>query len=140
MSAMDRAAQSLCWTWTIFKQVNDTCGHAVGDQVLVTISKTLRNNTRRSDYVGRWGGEEFLIVCPHTNRDGAVSLAESLRERIDEARFPVIGHRTCSFGVAELQPGDQPKDILKRADDALYLAKNNGRNRVESETPPKTQE
>ncbi|WP_051298434.1 PAS domain S-box protein [Marinobacterium litorale] len=123
-----------------FKQVNDTCGHAVGDQVLVTISKTLRNNTRRSDYVGRWGGEEFLIVCPHTNRDGAVSLAESLRERIDEAQFPVIGHRTCSFGVAELQPGDQPKDILKRADDALYLAKNNGRNRVESETPPKTQE
>ncbi|MBP0048054.1 diguanylate cyclase [Marinobacterium sp. AK62] len=113
-----------------FKQVNDTCGHAVGDQVLRQIAALMRENTRLSDIPGRWGGEEFLILCPETDEKGAYQLAENLRQRIEAERFPVIGQRTCSFGVAAIEPGDQARELLKRADDALYRAKNNGRNQV----------
>ncbi|WP_298721547.1 GGDEF domain-containing protein [uncultured Oceanisphaera sp.] len=114
-----------------FKQVNDSCGHQVGDQVLRQLADLMRLNTRLSDCPGRWGGEEFLIICPNTGLEGARQLAESLRRYIEQAHFPVIGHRTCSFGVAAIQPGDQSKEMLKRADDAMYRAKSGGRNRVE---------
>ncbi len=113
-----------------FKQVNDTCGHAVGDQVLRQLAGLMCENTRQTDHAGRWGGEEFLILCPHTDLAGAHRLAENLRHRIEQVIFPVIGHRTCSFGVAEIHPGDQGRELLKRVDDALYRAKNNGRNQV----------
>ncbi len=116
-----------------FKQVNDTCGHAVGDQVLRRIADLMREHTRLTDCPGRWGGEEFLIICPDTDLEGAHRLAENLRHRIERVKFPVIGHRTCSFGVAAIQPGDQARELLKRADDALYRAKNNGRNQVVTE-------
>ena len=114
-----------------FKQVNDTCGHPVGDQVLRQLADLMRMNSRLSDCPGRWGGEEFLILCPNTGLEGARQLAESLRRHIEQTHFPVIGHRTCSFGVTVIQPGDQSKEMLKRADDAMYRAKSGGRNRVE---------
>lgn len=114
-----------------FKQVNDTCGHPVGDQVLRQLAELMRLNSRLSDCPGRWGGEEFLIICPNTGLEGARQLAESLRRHIEQTHFPVIGHRTCSFGVTAIQPGDQSKEMLKRADDAMYRAKSGGRNRVE---------
>ena len=116
-----------------FKQVNDTCGHAVGDQVLRQLAQIMRDNTRLSDCPGRWGGEEFLIICPNTDLEGAHRLAENLRHRIERVKFPCIGHRTCSFGVTVIRPGEQKHEFLKRADDALYRAKANGRNQVVAE-------
>ncbi|GAA0682492.1 hypothetical protein GCM10009104_04220 [Marinobacterium maritimum] len=116
-----------------FKQVNDTCGHAVGDQVLRQLADLMRDNTRLTDCPGRWGGEEFLVICPDTDLEGAHRLAENLRHRIERVEFPVIGHRTCSFGVAAIRPGDQERELLKRVDDALYRAKKNGRNQVVTE-------
>ncbi|GAA0786600.1 sensor domain-containing diguanylate cyclase [Marinobacterium sediminicola] len=121
-----------------FKQVNDTCGHAVGDQVLRQLAELMRENTRLTDCPGRWGGEEFMIICPDTDLEGAHRLAENLRHRIEQVKFPVIGQRTCSFGVAAIRPGDQERELLKRADDALYRAKHNGRNQVVTERLPVT--
>ncbi|MDP5292866.1 diguanylate cyclase [Oceanimonas sp. CHS3-5] len=115
-----------------FKQVNDSCGHAVGDQVLRRLAALMREHTRRSDCPGRWGGEEFLILCPNTDVEGAYRLAEALRRRIEQEAFPVIGRRTCSFGVTAIGPGDQAREMLTRADEALYRAKSGGRNRVET--------
>ncbi|MDV2857732.1 PAS domain S-box protein [Oceanimonas sp. CAM02] len=114
-----------------FKQVNDTCGHEVGDQVLCRLAKLMQEHTRLSDCPGRWGGEEFLILCPNTDLKGVQQLAEALRERIANEDFPVIGQRTCSFGVTVIGPGDNAKALLVRADEALYRAKSGGRNRVE---------
>lgn len=114
-----------------FKQVNDQYGHQVGDQVLEQIAKLITCNTRKIDTVGRWGGEEFLIICPNTNRMGAKQLAEYIRIAISEHEFPPVGHKTASFGVSSFQVDDQAKNIVARADAALYAAKNGGRNRVE---------
>lgn len=111
-----------------FKDVNDTHGHLVGDDVLVVIAKLMKKHTRTNDIVGRWGGEEFFIICPETNCDGVVALAEKLRERIANYDFPVIGQMTSSFGVTMYQPGDNGNTIVARADKALYIAKANGRN------------
>ncbi|WMC10682.1 diguanylate cyclase [Oceanimonas pelagia] len=116
-----------------FKQVNDSCGHAVGDQVLRRLAELMREHTRLSDCPGRWGGEEFLILCPNTDAEGACRLAELLRRRIEQESFPVIGRRTCSFGVTAIGPGDQARELLTRADEALYRAKRGGRNRVEAD-------
>lgn len=116
-----------------FKQVNDTHGHPVGDQVLVTLADLLRKTTRETDVVGRWGGEEFLIVCPQTEHDGAITLAESLRAEVERAAFPVIGKLTISLGVGDYLPDDHPNDLVARVDAALYRAKANGRNRVEGQ-------
>lgn len=114
-----------------FKSVNDTHGHQVGDQVLVAVSTIIGSNTREIDIVGRWGGEEFLVICPQTDDLGVLNLAEDLRQKVQEYDFPIVGHKTASFGVTTYMQGDQAKDIIKRADDALYIAKKHGRNRVE---------
>lgn len=114
-----------------FKQVNDTYGHQVGDEVLVQLATLLRHNTRNIDVVGRWGGEEFLIVCPLTGQEGAVTLAENLRLALIQHTFPVATHCSASFGVATCHPGEASKDLIARADAALYRAKQSGRNRVE---------
>ncbi len=117
-----------------FKAVNDTHGHPVGDAVLVETSKRLRAALRTSDIPGRWGGEEFLIICPETGLDTAANLAERLRHDYEICDFPVAGHLTASFGVAAHHKGHLATDILLGADEALYRAKNGGRNRVEQET------
>jgi diguanylate cyclase (GGDEF)-like protein len=115
-----------------FKHVNDTYGHQVGDQVLVTVAKTLQAKTRATDVLGRWGGEEFIIVSTHTDQTGAVKLAENLRQSLQDQNIPRVQQITASFGVATYQSGDQPKDLVARADAALYEAKRQGRNRVEA--------
>lgn len=115
-----------------FKAVNDRHGHPVGDQVLLALADLLRHHGRRTDSVGRWGGEEFLIICPHTDAAGALTLGENLRQAMRARDFPVVGRQTASFGVTTYQSGDQEKDLLARADAALYEAKRLGRDRVES--------
>lgn len=114
-----------------FKKVNDCFGHAVGDEVLKAASLILRNNVRQMDTVGRWGGEEFLIVCTNTDIHGAKETAVKLHNYIQSYDFPEIGKMTASFGVAECKEGESIKDLFVRIDAALYRAKENGKNRVE---------
>lgn len=114
-----------------FKEVNDTYGHDVGDHVLVAISKILSEHIRETDILGRWGGEEFLIICPHTTEIEANLLAEKLRSSIESYQFDTIGQKTCSFGISVFDLNDDGyKEVIKRADEALYTAKKKGRNRV----------
>jgi len=114
-----------------FKLINDTFGHQVGDRVLTDIAETFRTTVRANDWVGRWGGEEFMIICPDTGLDEARDLAEALRRNVSVRAFAEVGTVTCSLGVAAFRPGDRCNTLAKRADDALYRAKGNGRNRVE---------
>ena len=113
-----------------FKTTNDSFGHNAGDQVLVQISEIIRKTIRESDIASRWGGEEFLVFCPHTNIDGAFSLAEKLRTCIEKSEFDDVGYKTASFGVARVEHGDTVGSMIARADEALYSAKNAGKNMV----------
>jgi len=115
-----------------FKTVNDTYGHQIGDKVLIRVAELLKTHSRVTDLVGRWGGEEFMIVCPETTLGGAENLANKINEIIAQEDFEVVRHLTCSFGVSEVQPQDKVEKVVKRADDALYMAKNEGRNKVVS--------
>jgi diguanylate cyclase (GGDEF)-like protein len=115
-----------------FKQINDDYGHPAGDAVLITIAELLRDNTRQIDVVGRWGGEEFLIICPQTDQAGARKLAEHLRQTIAHTAFPKARPVTASFGLTTYQLGDLVNEMITRADHALYAAKQAGRNRVAS--------
>jgi diguanylate cyclase (GGDEF)-like protein len=114
-----------------FKQVNDTYGHLVGDTVLIELGQILAHQTRATDVAGRWGGEEFLIVAPHTSLEKAAKLAEKVRSNIASSDFSVVGYQTISLGVAAYSVGDDLDKLLGRADAALYRAKRSGRNRVE---------
>jgi len=116
-----------------FKSVNDTYGHQVGDTFLQEIASVLKTNIRLEDVLGRWGGEEFLILLPNMTCEGALLLAEKLRLAIETYSFSTVGSRTSSFGVASYMQSDNTKTIVGRADEALYRAKANGRNRVEAE-------
>jgi polar amino acid transport system substrate-binding protein len=113
-----------------FKDVNDTFGHQVGDKVLVEIANILKENLRKTDFVGRFGGEEFVIICPESNIESVSNLMENLRKEIENHNFEKIKHKTASFGITILKKGDTFDSILKRADEALYDAKNSGRNKV----------
>jgi diguanylate cyclase (GGDEF)-like protein len=114
-----------------FKKVNDNYGHAVGDQVLQQVANLLKAAVRTSDLVARYGGEEFLCVLPHTDFPGATILAEKICRLTEIRPMPVGGHVTLSVGVAISRVGDRDQDeVVKRADDALYTAKANGRNQV----------
>lgn len=113
-----------------FKNVNDTYGHQIGDAVLVGISDIIHNIVRDADIAGRWGGEEFLIICPDTDSEGATKLADKLRKAIAGHQFTKVGNKTCSFGVATLQNKEDALGLISRADNAMYQAKNEGRNRV----------
>ncbi len=112
-----------------FKSVNDNHGHQVGDQVLKSAADTLVECGRRTDYIGRIGGEEFLILLPNTGYDVALALAERYRASIEGTPSNGITS-TCSIGVAELEVGEQMEKLLQRADQALYSAKDSGRNTV----------
>lgn len=111
-----------------FKRVNDTYGHPIGDKVLKILSGILKKTIRRTDVAGRWGGEEFLIVCRATNRESTFILAENLRNIVQAHHIEGVFPITISQGVAEYQEGDRMMDIISRADQGLYYAKNNGRN------------
>ncbi|TNF07629.1 MAG: diguanylate cyclase [Gammaproteobacteria bacterium] len=113
-----------------FKNVNDEHGHLVGDQVLREFSRTLKSNIRETDQAGRWGGEEFMVICPNTSMMGAEKLSEMLRATMERAEYPEHIHVTSSFGVAEYFPGESIDSLVKRADEGLYWAKNSGRNCV----------
>ncbi len=114
-----------------FKRVNDTFGHNAGDAVLQTVTGLVKQNIRTVDVPTRWGGEEFMVLMPQSDMVAARSAAEKLRQVIAQYRFDKAGTVTVSFGVTEFVPQDDSNSLLKRVDDALYLAKERGRNRVE---------
>lgn len=116
----------------LFKSVNDTYGHQTGDEVLVGIARTLQDGIREVDVAGRWGGEEFLIICRETALEGALVLAEKLRVAVHARAYDKVGHMSASFGVAMFRPGEVLTETIARADAALYRAKQGGRNRVEN--------
>ena len=113
-----------------FKSVNDTYGHQAGDRVLVDLATILKESMRMTDCIGRWGGEEFLIVCPETSSQAAIAMAEKLRNKIEVHDFRGVGNITSSFGVAQFHSGQSISNLISRADKALYRAKEEGRNRV----------
>ncbi|QKE62648.1 GGDEF domain-containing protein [Aquipseudomonas campi] len=115
-----------------FKDINDQHGHEVGDQVLCRLAQLVGGHLRESDSLCRWGGEEFLILMPHTDRQQAEQLAEKLRERVAKASLLVQQPISASFGIAQLVPGELLRDLVRNADAALYRAKQLGRNRVEA--------
>jgi len=114
-----------------FKSVNDNHGHQIGDQVLMELADCMLATKRPSDIVGRWGGEEFLLICPDTGLQEAVQFAQLLRRAVAERDFSVTRQMTASLGVACVQEGDTIHGMIARADQALYRGKKNGRNRVE---------
>ncbi|MEY4607921.1 MAG: hypothetical protein RL625_138 [Gemmatimonadota bacterium] len=136
MSASDRPLSIILLDLDNFKNVNDSHGHNAGDEVLRGVARLLQQRSRLNDTVGRWGGEEFLMVLPDTPATGALELAEALRGRIARQLFEGIGSCTASFGVAESRAGDLLIDLIARADTALYDAKRAGRNRVREAVPP----
>ncbi|PKH03049.1 hypothetical protein CXF72_08555 [Psychromonas sp. MB-3u-54] len=113
-----------------FKNVNDLFGHQTGDEVLCKIANIIKSKIRCVDYAGRWGGEEFLIICPNTSLENTFQLAEKLRLNFMEMKNPTGATITASFGVGEIAPGESTDKLLKRIDDALYQAKENGRNQI----------
>jgi polar amino acid transport system substrate-binding protein len=115
-----------------FKTINDTFGHNEGDRILKTIAHAAADALRTNDTAGRWGGEEFLVLCPETDLYGAQRLAEAIRQKIERLDFGIPRKITISLGVAEYQDDQSVEDLVKRADDALYEAKNSGRNLVKT--------
>ncbi len=113
-----------------FKRVNDRHGHGFGDRVLQEVAERVRGQLRDSDLLGRWGGEEFLILALHTEAAGAVELAQRVRAAVAQLSIECVG-ATASFGVAAFEPGLTLAQIEERADRAMYAAKRAGRNRVE---------
>lgn len=113
-----------------FKTVNDNHGHQIGDQVLNQVAKTISNNLRKSDIFGRYGGEEFLIICVDTNSKDAFTLSEKLRLVVGSHKFDDIGYKTISLGVTNLKIADTAETFIKRVDLALYKAKEEGRNKT----------
>lgn len=118
----------------LFKQVNETCGHAAGDEALRTIARISRAMLRESDVISRWGGEEFIVLLKECTLEQAVAVAEKLRHSIDRHDFsPTVpdGRITISLGVAQHEAGETAMRFLQRADEALAKAKANGRNRLQ---------
>jgi diguanylate cyclase (GGDEF)-like protein/PAS domain S-box-containing protein len=117
-----------------FKLVNDHFGHAVGDAALMEVARAMKETLRASDISARLGGEEFVVLLPETTLEGAHAVTERLRERVGRAEIPAgdgrVAKITVSAGIAELQPTEGLDAVLKRSDDALYLAKSRGRNRT----------
>jgi diguanylate cyclase (GGDEF)-like protein len=116
-----------------FKRVNDSYGHLVGDEVLRRAAERMSNEVRESDHLGRYGGEEFLAVLPACTAEGAVLVAERVRQSIGNEPLVKEVAMTVSIGVAQLRPGQEIHDLLHEADIAMYRAKQSGRNRVEVE-------
>jgi diguanylate cyclase (GGDEF)-like protein len=115
-----------------FKQINDKYGHNVGDQVIIQISHTLLRTLRNIDIVCRWGGEEFVALLPTAGLEIAKNIANKIREYIHQLDIDLLKDVTASFGITEVKEGDNMEDVIQRADKALYLAKNSGRNCVKT--------
>jgi diguanylate cyclase (GGDEF)-like protein len=135
----DRRCACIMLDIDLFKQTNDSFGHAAGDAVLRGLAQAARSALRESDLIGRWGGEEFLAVLPETDLAGARVMAERLRQAVEAMRVDFEGRQlsaTVSLGVADALPGHDPdardaERLVARADEALYRAKGAGRNRIE---------
>ena len=113
-----------------FKKVNDNYGHIIGDKTLINFATTIQKHVRGSDTFARWGGEEFVLALVGANEENAFKVVDNLRKIIEETKFLEIGNITCSVGITQLQKNDKVDDMIKRADDALYVSKSNGRNIV----------
>jgi diguanylate cyclase (GGDEF)-like protein len=115
-----------------FKQINDTYGHQTGDEVLKELCSLVKEIIRETDIFARWGGEEFMILCPHTNNQKIMVFAERIRKKIEEHKFSYGVKITISLGVSMYSNKEKDdKELLKRTDTALYKAKHKGRNCVE---------
>ncbi|WP_331773932.1 GGDEF domain-containing protein [Sulfurospirillum sp. 1612] len=113
-----------------FKSVNDTFGHHIGDMFLIEISQLIKHNIRETDFLARWGGEEFALICVETDIEGMNTLVENIRIAVEQHSFQTIGKKTMSAGVSVYHEGDTNTSLTARADQALYLAKNSGRNNI----------
>ena len=122
-----------------FKRVNDNFGHRVGDEILKIFASIITNNIKGKDLVARYGGEEFAIILPATSVQQAAQLIDRIREQMFQRKLVLkgtktpIGAITASFGVTQYQPGMAMSDLIEQADQRLYLAKSNGRNRVQAD-------
>ena len=114
-----------------FKSINDRFGHDIGDQILIKVSAVLQNRIRETDMAARWGGEEFTIILPNTSLDDAESIAQELQTAIRSITKPNNETVSMSMGVTEYRPEESVSDLLKRADQLMYQAKNSGRDRIE---------
>jgi diguanylate cyclase (GGDEF)-like protein len=113
-----------------FKRVNDTFGHVYGDEVLVLVAGILKRGFRDQDRVFRFGGEEFAVLLADVTPGQAERALERFRACVEEARFPQVGRVTVSIGVTTIVPDETGLEAFGRADEALYMAKNDGRNRL----------
>lgn len=118
-----------------FKKINDIYGHNTGDEVLKLFTEMIRRSIRSSDTFARWGGEEFVLLLPETGFETAIQIAEKIRQETENTLFSTAGKITVSFGITQYLDGDTEETLFKRADEALYKAKNNGRNRIEINPP-----
>jgi len=118
-----------------FKMFNDTYGHQMGDEILFSLASLINNSCRKTDLFARWGGEEFIVLLPNVDLVSAMRIAEAKRVLIENHTFKDGLKVTCSFGVTTIAEGDDQESFLKRVDDALYIAKENGRNRIEMISP-----
>lgn len=128
----DAAISLIMFDLDHFKHVNDTFGHPVGDEVLKSITDTVQGQLRASDALARWGGEEFIVLCPATTLAGATILAEKIRQAVEARSIPQVGMVTISLGVAQHQTAETLDAWVCRADEVLYRAKERGRNRTEA--------
>lgn len=113
-----------------FRKVNESLGHYKGDQILLSFAVVLDNRSRTSDLVGRWAGEEFLIICPETSIKGAVQKVDNLRSILSECVFGVDRRITASYGITQFMPEDSIRTLMHRAEQALSRAKSCGRDQV----------
>lgn len=113
-----------------FKKINDSYGHNMGDKVLKEFAKIVSSTIRESDHLGRWGGEEFILVTTETDQDDALFLAEKIRIKVSESSFSNLEKVTCSIGVAQLKDQENADIFVNHADLAMYEAKKNGKNKV----------
>lgn len=117
-----------------FKRINDSYGHLAGDKVLKIVADQLRKRLRGRDFIARFGGEEFVLLLPQTSPAAAAQMAETMRATVEACPFHFKGERvviTTSIGLGAFRSGERGDQVLKRADAALYRAKEQGRNRVE---------
>ena len=114
-----------------FKRVNDNFGHLIGDEVLITLSQVMRQSFRFDDQLFRFGGEEFVALLQPTDEESAFATLDRFRKNVETLVFSRVGHVTISIGFSCLRPNDTPTDVIDRADEALYYAKHQDRNRVE---------
>ena len=114
----------------LFKRVNDEHGHLTGDKVLIGVTQQITENLRTSDIWGRWGGEEFLVICPETDLEQAHNVAQKVRKAVEKTDFSLPHNVTISIGLSPLSQDMSPESLVAQADKALYQAKYEGRNRV----------